>query len=158
MPPAALKTTGPINPEYRAAALGKLDRRTWQARLLRDARAELTAHVGGTPSATQTALIEQLAQLRLRLVLFDRRFAERGEQTDHDRRSYLAFANTHARLLGALGLKAAPAEPAPRWVPYAARGTALAASGQPPALPASTRAERQAMALAAAATRTEPTP
>lgn len=137
MPPDARKTTGPINPEYRAAALGKLDRRTWQARLLLAARAELAAHVGGSPSATQAAMIEQLAQLRLRLVLFDRRFAERGEQSDHDRRSYLAFANSHARLLGQLGLRAAP----PRPVPLAERLAAeradrdrAAASGQPGAL------------------------
>ncbi len=106
------KTTRLNYPEYRPVVLGKLDRRTWQGRLLRDARAELVAHVGGRPSATQAALIEQLAQLRLRLALYDRRFAERGEQTDHDRRSYLAFANTYARLLGRLGL--APAVPRKR--------------------------------------------
>ncbi len=45
---------------------------------------------------------------------YDRRFAERGEQTDPDRRSYLAFANTHARLLARLGLK--PAAPRKRTI------------------------------------------
>jgi hypothetical protein len=86
-------------PEYRPVALGNLDRRTWQGRLLRDTRFELTQHVGGNPSVTQVAMIEQLAQLRLRLALFNQRFSERGEMTDHDRRSYLAFANSHTRLL-----------------------------------------------------------
>jgi hypothetical protein len=79
--------------------IGKLDRRTWQGRLLRDTRFALTQHIGGNPSVTQVAMIEQLAQLRLRLALFDQRFSERGEMTDHDRRSYLAFANSHTRLL-----------------------------------------------------------
>ncbi len=102
---ASAKTTRLVTPEYRPVILGVLDRRTWQGRLLRDTRAELVAHVGGSPSATQSCLIEQLAQLRLRLALFDRKLAEVGEITDHDRRSYLAFSNTYARLLRQLGLK-----------------------------------------------------
>jgi hypothetical protein len=89
--------------------LAKLDGRTREARLMREARAELTAHVGGKPSATQRALIEQAAQLRLRIATMDRRYAETGEMTAHDSRTYLAWANSYSRLLRQLGLKGAPA-------------------------------------------------
>jgi hypothetical protein len=94
-----------IGPYSTPSTLAKLDGRTREARLLHVARAELVAHVGGTPSATQRALIEQIIQLRLRLATMDRKFAETGAQTDHDSRTYLAWANSHARLLRQLGLK-----------------------------------------------------
>jgi hypothetical protein len=88
--------------------LAKLDQRTREARLMRETRAELVRHVGGTPSATQAALIDQLVQIKLRLAVMDRRFAETDAQTDHDTRTYLAWANSYARLLAQLGLKATP--------------------------------------------------
>jgi hypothetical protein len=94
-----------INPEWRPAMLGKLDRRTWQGRLLRDVRLELAEHVGGHPSAAQLALIEQVAQIRLRLAMFDRKHAERGRMSAHDGRTYLAWANSYSRMLLALGLE-----------------------------------------------------
>src|SRR5215472_7849796 len=84
-----------IRPYSRPAALAKLDQRTKEARLIRETRAELLAHVGGNPSATQRALIEQLVQIRLRIALMDRKFAESGAQTDHDSRTYLAWANSY---------------------------------------------------------------
>ena len=44
-------------------ALAKLDQRTKEARLMRETRAELAAHVGGKPSAVQAAMIERACQL-----------------------------------------------------------------------------------------------
>jgi hypothetical protein len=90
-------------PYSTADRLAKLDQRTREGRLTREIRAELIAHVGDQPSATQRALIEQLVQIRLRLALMDRKFAETGGQTDHDSRTYLAWANSYARLLRQLG-------------------------------------------------------
>jgi hypothetical protein len=92
-----------IHPYSRPAALAKLDGRTKEARLMRETRAELTAHVGGTPSATQRALIERAAQLTLRVAAMDRKFAETGAQTEHDTAQYLAWSNALSRLLRQLG-------------------------------------------------------
>ena len=124
-----------LGPYSRPAALVTMDMRTKEARLLRDTRAELSAHLGGSPSATQRALIEQCAQLRLRLATMDRAFAEAGgAMTAHDSRTYLAWANSYARLLRQLGLRDAPAP-----VPTIAE------------LLAADRAEREAAASNAAA-------
>lgn len=87
--------------------LARMDGRTKAARLLRETRADLVAHVGGRPSATQAAMIEQAAQLQLRLAVMDRKFAETGAQTDHDSRTYLAWSNSLSRLLCRLGIKGA---------------------------------------------------
>jgi len=84
--------------------LAKLDGRTREARLVRSVRADLTAHVGGHPSATQTALIERAVQLTLRVAAMDRKYARTGAMTDHDTRTYLAWSAGLARLLRALGL------------------------------------------------------
>lgn len=94
-----------IGPYSAPASLAKLDGRTREARVLRQGRAELLAHVGGAPSAVQRALIEQACQLRLRLALMDEHFAATGEMTEHDSRAYLAWANSYSRLLGRLGMK-----------------------------------------------------
>src|SRR4051812_36159359 len=102
--------TAEIQPRHRAGArpiraysgpstLLKMDQRTKEARLIRETRAELLAHVGGNPSATQRALIEALVQIKLRLAMMDRKFAEAGGQTDHDSRTYLAWANSYGRML-----------------------------------------------------------
>lgn len=89
-----------------------MDLRTRAARLMKAARAELVAHVGGAPSATQAAIIEQLVQLRLRLATMDRKFAEIGEMMSHESRTYLALGNSYSRLLRQLGLKGS-GEPLP---------------------------------------------
>jgi hypothetical protein len=67
-------TTQSIRPTYRPVALAKLDQRTKEARLMRETRAELAAHVGGKPSAVQAAMIERACQLTLRIVAMDRKF------------------------------------------------------------------------------------
>lgn len=93
------------------SGIANLDGRTREAKLVRTIRAELTAHVGGSPSAVQRALIEQAAQIKLRLATMDRKFAETGEQTEHDSRVYLAWSNSLARLMKQLGLEAAREKP-----------------------------------------------
>ena len=132
--PAAKRTAWnarAIVPYNRPAALGKLDQRTKEARLMREAHAELVAHVGGNPSATQSALIDQAVQIKLRLAVMDRKFAESHAQTDHDSRQYLAWANSFTRLLRQLGLKGAP-ERAPDLASYlASRAPTPAPAGTP---------------------------
>lgn len=107
---AATKTTGLVA-GYRPATLGKRDGRTKEARLVRETRAALVAHVGGEPSVVQSALVEQAVQLRLRLAAMDRRFAETSDQTEGGSKMYLAWANSYARLLRHLGIDGAKAAP-----------------------------------------------
>jgi hypothetical protein len=97
-----------VAPYSRTKTFAQIDQRTREGKLMRETRAELVAHVGGKPSATQGALIEQLVQLRLRIAVMDRKFAESGEQTEHDSRTYLAWANSYSRLLRQLGLRGVP--------------------------------------------------
>jgi hypothetical protein len=92
-----------IGPYSRPHTIAKLDGRTKEARLMRAVRRELTAHVGGAPSATEMMMIEQAAQLRLHLALIDRKVAEGREMTPHDSRQYLAWSNALSRLLRHLG-------------------------------------------------------
>jgi hypothetical protein len=83
--------------------------KTREGAFLRGVRAELVKHVGGRPSATQSALIEAAAQLRLRISLMDRRFSETRTQTEHDSRTYLAWVGSLGRLMQRLdGLQPAP--------------------------------------------------
>ncbi|WP_376094602.1 hypothetical protein ACE7GA_01450 [Roseomonas sp. CCTCC AB2023176] len=93
------------------ARLSDMDLRTRHGRILRGVRAELVAHVGGTPSATQRLLVERAAQLTLRVAIFDDRLAEGGALTDHDSRQYLAWSNSLTRTLKALGLKGETQKP-----------------------------------------------
>lgn len=89
-----------------------MDRRTRQARLLKHMEAELTRHVGGTPSATQRALIARCAMLTLHVAMLDARALENGgAMTGHDQRAYLAFSNSLTRALRDLGLDPAAAAP-----------------------------------------------
>lgn len=92
-----------LHPYVDCGALLRADGRSKEARLLVGVRRELVEHVGGDPNAVQRAMIEQAAQLRLRIALMDRKFAETGVQTELDSRTYLAWSNTYARLLARLG-------------------------------------------------------
>ena len=89
----------------------KLDGRTRTARAALAFKGELVQHVGGTPSAVQSAVIEQAVQIKLRLMLMDGAFAERGAQSAHDARQYLAWANSLSRLMRQLGPAAKPKVP-----------------------------------------------
>jgi hypothetical protein len=74
--------------------------RTIEGRLIRDVRADLMKHVGGTPSATQRALIERAVMLTVQLSRMDAKALREGAMSDHASREYLAWSNT----LTALGL------------------------------------------------------
>lgn len=92
----------------RLTALGRIDGRSREAALLRRVRAELTAHVGGQPTATQASLIERAAILRLRLARLDLDLAA-GRVVDDD--LHLRLSNSLSRLLKRLGPPAAPPQP-----------------------------------------------
>lgn len=98
-----------VGPYSRRSRLDKLDRRTAEARFMRDVRAELTAHVGGNPSATQAAMIDRAAWLRLHLRTMDNRTAENRSMSEPDTRTYLAWTGALRRVMDALG----PAVPPP---------------------------------------------
>jgi hypothetical protein len=90
------------------------DGRSADARLLRKTRAELTAHCGGKPSATQLALIDRAAMLTLHVSKMDLKAVEAGEFTQHASNQYLAWSNALSRTLAKLGLegsKPAKADP-----------------------------------------------
>jgi hypothetical protein len=94
--------------KYRRGGVVRLDGRSREARLMRTVRAELTAHVGGSPSATQRALIERAAWLSLHVAKIEARTAEGGGFSEADSRQYLAWSNSLTRTLRALGIEGAP--------------------------------------------------
>ncbi len=98
-----------IGPYSRPASMAKIDGRSADGRFLRRVRAELAQHVGGKPSATQYALIDRIAWLRLRIAAMDGNTALAKPMTEHDSRTYLAWVGTLDRLMRGLG----PAVPLP---------------------------------------------
>lgn len=86
-------------------ALIKLDKRTREARLMQATRDELTAHIGGSPSATERRLIDRACWLELRIVQMDAQAVERGVMSERDTRGYLAWCNSFRRVLVELGLE-----------------------------------------------------
>ncbi len=101
-----------IGPYSNCATLAKLDGRTRHARLVKSLRSELIAHVGGTPSTTQRLLIDQAAQLQLRIAMMDADGDGIGGMTERNQVQYLAWSGALSRLLRDLGLQSAAA-PAP---------------------------------------------
>lgn len=100
-----------LSPNFTTATLAKLDRRTRESRLLEATRAELVAHVGGQPSATQRALIDRCSMLSLHLALLDEKtLSAGGTMTEHDSRQYLAWSNSFTRAMRDLGVKPAAAK------------------------------------------------
>ncbi len=92
----------------RQSSLAKLDGRTKSARLIRDMRADLVAHVGGSPSATQRVLIERAVRLAAHLDRMDAEAFEAGGMSDHARKQYLAWDGSLRRAMLALGLDGKP--------------------------------------------------
>lgn len=103
----------PIGPHSRPTTLAKMDARTREAALMRKVRADLTAHVGGSPSVTQLMLIDRAAKLSLHVELFERRLIEGGSLSERDGRDYLAYSNALTRTLRELGMAPASAKPKP---------------------------------------------
>lgn len=107
--------------------LARPDGRTREARLLKQMRGGLVAHLGGEErlTAPQRALVERAAMLQLRLATLDAKILN-NEFTEHDSRAYLAWSNSLTRLLAQLGLdpadKSSPPDPmAALRAPIAAR-------------------------------------
>lgn len=92
-------TPGPSRSKPRQSGL---PRRTRQ-RLVQQTRAELFRHCADAPTTVQQAMIEQLIQLRIRLETMDRKFAQTGELSLHDSKTYLAWSACYTRTLKALG-------------------------------------------------------
>lgn len=93
------------------SALARLDQRSREARIMAGVRADLTAHVGGKPSATQRMLIDRAARLSLQVAQLDAKMSAPGGLTEHDHRTYLAWSNTLTRTLRTLGLTAVSQRP-----------------------------------------------
>ena len=98
-----MAVTRKLGPYSSPGAVAKIDGRTFEGKLLRDTRNLLIQHVGGSPSATQRAMIERCAFLTLRVALLDRKALQGDAATDIDNRTYIAFSNTLTRTLARLG-------------------------------------------------------
>jgi hypothetical protein len=96
--------------KHRRAHAG-IDGRSSDAVFLRTVRAELLAHIGREPSVPERLLVEQAAQIRLRIAKTDALYARQPEITQHAGREYLALANALAKILGQLGMR--PGQPPP---------------------------------------------
>ena len=115
-----------IGPYSRPVTLTKLDGRTKEAALMRCVRAELTAHVGGTPTFPQRLLIDRAAVLALRIAQIERQMLAGEQLTLHDNNHAIAWHNSFRRTIEALGLQPAAARP-PSLTEYWARKTGTAA-------------------------------
>lgn len=102
-----------VGPYSRPKAFAKLDGRSQAAKHLKATRAELTAHLGGKPSATQRMLVERAAKLALQVDLMDNRMTVSGAMTDHDSRTYLAWTNSLRLIMRELGLDRSVSPQAP---------------------------------------------
>ena len=91
-----------IGPHSRPHNLAKVDGRTEHAAVMRRVRAELTAHVGGHPTAIQRALIERIVWLSLKLAMLDKKLATGKDFTEVDSNTYLAWNNSLVRTLARL--------------------------------------------------------
>jgi len=105
-----LMKTRSLGPYSRRHRLRGLDRRTLESRIFEEFRANLIAHVGGSPTAVQSALIERCCWLHLRLTMLDQKLAN-GVFTEHDSNQYLAWSNSQGRLLRHLGVNATQKQP-----------------------------------------------
>lgn len=88
-----------------------VDGRRAEAKLMRDVRRDLTAHVGGKPSAVERMLIDQAAMLTLRVYIMDRESISNPELSERNGRQRLAWSNSLTRTLRAIGLNAAKDRP-----------------------------------------------
>src|SRR5258708_4162290 len=93
-----------IGPHSRPHNLARVDGRTREAKLLRRVRAELTEHVGGSPTAVQRMLIERCAWLSIRLAMLDKKIESGKDFTQVDSNTYLAWNNSLVRTMARLGI------------------------------------------------------
>ena len=93
------------------ASPGRLHGNSAERRAAARLRADLIAHCGGRPSATQMAMIDQATELKLRLSVMDQDVIRTSRRSAHASRDYLAWSNSMVRLLRQLGLKGAAEKP-----------------------------------------------
>ena len=98
-----VRTTGPYS---RDAAIARPRAQTKEARFCNRVRSDLTAQIGGTPTATQKYMIERIVMVLLRIELMDCVALKNSTLTDSQARDYLAWNNTVSRMLRSLGTKA----------------------------------------------------
>ena len=75
---------------------------------MREIKADLLAHLGGSASATQMALAERAAWLQLHISQLDATAASGAALTPEASRAYLSLSGSLARTLRQLGTYAAP--------------------------------------------------
>lgn len=121
--------TTKVGPYSKPGRLAKVDGRRREAIRLRNIRAELVRHVGGSPSVAERHLIERTALLILRMELMDRGVLADGVVTDHDATQYICWHNAVRRSLIAIGLKATP-EHKPSLADFIATGTTRAQAAE----------------------------
>ena len=79
------------------------------ARFIRHLRADLLAHVGTQPSATQRIAIERAVMLAFHLARMDTDALSSGGMSEHARKQDSAWDGSLRRALQGLGMTAAPA-------------------------------------------------
>jgi hypothetical protein len=129
---ASSATRRAVRPYCRALARGviAIDGRSKEGKFLRRCEAELTAHVGGSPSFAQKLLIRRAARAMLRLELLDAKMAS-GNWTDHDARTFGGLNNAIRLALRELGVRETkPKKPIPTIAEIAARHRSEGASGR----------------------------
>jgi hypothetical protein len=94
-----------LGPYSRFHAIAEIDQRTKEAQLMRRVRDELTAHVGGRPSAVERLLIERATMLSLRVAQIDIKIMAGEVLTLHDNQHALSWNNALRRTLSELGLE-----------------------------------------------------
>lgn len=82
------------------------DGRSSRAKYLRRLRAELIAHLG-QPTLVQEQLVDMAIADRFQLLCFEKRLADTGKLTPHERREMSAARTRFERTLLRLGVKAA---------------------------------------------------
>jgi hypothetical protein len=76
---------------------------------LREFKASLIAHLGGQPTAVQSALIDRAVALQHHLTALDRKTVDTGQpMSGNDTERYIALDMRFTRIMRQLGLEAAP--------------------------------------------------
>jgi hypothetical protein len=77
--------------------LDHLDKRKYHARLILALRRELVSHVVGPLRPTQNAQIERVCLIQLRIMLWDQKLLETGEQSTREALHYSTLVNSFER-------------------------------------------------------------
>lgn len=110
LPPRLVPIVHHLGPHSRPGRLQAVDFRTSEGQLLTSIREELTAHIGGKPTAPQRILIDRAAMLVLRIQLMDKEQAKNAFMSEKNAREYLCWTESLSRLLVKLGMEAPAAK------------------------------------------------